>query len=302
MKKQILILLSLSVFYLTSCQDVIQLDTETGPSQLVVDGWITNQPGSQNIRLTKSANYFDNAAAKPALGATVVVTDNDGKIFEFKDLKNDGNYTWKPIGNQAIGKIGGLYALNIKYAGEEYNAITSINRVPAIDSISYEYKEPSIAPTDAPKKGYLAEFYAKDPTGVGDCYWIKFSKNHKAYNKPGEITLAFDAAFSPGAASDGLTFIEPIRQAVTPQNGTQLYAEKDTLAIELHSISLEAYYFLFQVRQESANQGLFATPPANIPTNVVNVRKDGPKALGFFGSSAVSTSQTVFDDKKAKRK
>jgi hypothetical protein len=302
MKKLLIYISCLTTLALSSCQDVIDLQTEAGPSQLVVDGWITTQAGSQRIRLTKSSGYFDNTAAKPALGATVRVTDDRGTAYDFRDLKGDGNYVWQPTGSQPIGRVGGKYVLSIKLEGEEYRAATEIRRVPAIDSIGYEYKEPTVVPADAPKKGYLAEFYAKDPLGVGDCYWVKFSKNGKLYNKPNGITLAYDAAFSPGAASDGLLFIQPIRQSVTPDNGTQLYAEKDTIKVELHSISLEAYYFLFQVRQESSNQGLFAVPPANIPTNVLNVRSGGPKALGFFGSSAVSAFQTVFDDKKAIRK
>lgn len=302
MKKLLIYIACLSTLALSSCQDVIDLQTEAGPSQLVVDGWITNQAGSQRIRLTKSGGYFDNSPAKPALGATVRVTDDQGTAYEFRDLKGDGNYVWQPTANQPLGRIGGKYRLSVKFEGEEYQAATEIRRVPPIDSIGYEYKEPTVVPADAPKKGYLAEFYAKDPQGVGDCYWVKFSKNGQLYNKPNAITLAYDAAFSPGSASDGLQFILPIRQSITPDNGTQLYAEKDTIKVELHAISLETYYFLFQVRQESSNQGLFAVPPANIPTNVVNTRSAGPKALGFFGASAVSIFQTVVDDKKAKRK
>jgi hypothetical protein len=288
------------VFFLASCEDIINLDIPSGASQLVVDGWITNQPTKQSIRLTESGAYFDNNAAKPVLNATVTVVDNKGKIFTFKDLKNNGLYVWSPTSTQdTLGRIGGSYTLNIKFGTEEYIARTRINRVPKIDSVTYFADKSAIAPTDgSPREGYIAEFFGRDPQGGGDCYWIKSAKNDTLYNKTANITLAYDAGFSPGAATDGLPFILPIRRSISPQ----FYQIKDKVRVELHSISLEAFYFLSQVRQESSNAGLFATAPANIFTNINNVNSNGRKALGFFGASAVNAFQVEIDAKKAKPK
>ena len=287
---------------LVGCEDVVDLDIKSGEPQLVVDGWITNQIQEQTIRLTESAPYFDNSPAKPVLNAAVTVTDDKGKVFTFKDLKNNGYYTWKPTSlSDTIGRVGGTYTLNIKFGTEEYTAVSKLNRVPKIDSMTYFFDKLPVAPEDGkPQDGYKAEFFARDPAGAGDCYWIKSYKNGKYYNKAGEISTAYDAAFSPGANSDGLIFILPIRQSITPF--TDFAAEKDTVKVELNSISLEAYYFLNQVSIESTNGGLFATPPSNIYTNVRNKNTAGRKALGFFGASGVSTFQTVIDAKKAKPK
>lgn len=300
MKRLIYNILALSVFVLTSCEDVIDLQTDGGEPQLVVDGWLTNLAGSQNIKLRLSASYFNNAAAKPALGAKVTVTANGTNVYEFKDLKNDGNYVWTPKDTKPLASIGNTYKLTIEYGGETYTSESLMRRVPPIDSIAYEYKERTLVADDAPKNGYLAEFYANDPIGQGDCYWIRHSRNGKLYNKADEITIAYDGAFSVGSSADGFQFILPIRQSITTRNTIDLYAEKDTLKVDLYSISLDAFYFLFQVRQESTNQGLFATAPANIPTNVKNVKENGKKALGFFGVSAVSSLQTIIDPKKAR--
>ena len=295
MKKYILILISLIT--LSSCEDVINLDTETVPSQLVVDGWITNQPTAQQIRLTETANYFDNSPAKPVLNATVSVTDNKGRVFVFKDLKNDGFYTWQPASQKdTLGRIGGKYSLNIKFGNEEYRSVSDILRVPKIDSVTYfpEKSSPRNLET-SPKEGYAAQFFARDPIGEGDCYWIKCYKNNKYFGKSQNIILAYDGAFSSGAATDGLQFIRPIRQSISPE----LYLEKDTVRVEIYSVPLIAFYFLNQVRQESNNAGLFATPPTNIVTNIQNVNPNGRKPIGFFGSSAVSRLQVIIDPKKA---
>ena len=293
------IIFSLLVLALVSCQDVIQIDVPQGPTQLSVDGRITNQATAQTIRLSESAPYFDNSPAKPVLGATVSVTDERGKVFSFKDLKNNGYYVWQPASaRDTLGRIGGVYSLLIKSGSDEYVAKTKINRVPKIDSVTYFAEKPPVAPQNGPKEGYIAEFFGRDPVGEGDCYWIKSAKNSKLFSKADQIQLAYDAGFSPGAATDGLRFILPIRRSIS----RELFSEKDTVKVELHSITLENYFFLFQVQQESQNGGIFATPPANIPTNVINRNPNGRKAVGFFGGSAVSLFQTVVVKEKAKEK
>ena len=290
----------LTVTTLTSCEDVVDLDVKAGAPQLVVDGWVTNQQTSQSIRLTESAGYFDNSPAKPVLGATVTVSDDKGRVFSFVDFKKDGNYVWKPVAiSDTIGRVGRTYTLRIRIGTEEYTAVSKLNRVPKIDSVTYFFDKLPIAPADdAPQEGYTAEFFARDPMGAGDCYWIKSYKNGKYFNKTTEVTIAYDAAFSPGANSDGLRFILPIRRAISPE----FYKEKDTVKVELCSIPLEGYYFLNQVRTESNNQGLFATAPSNIYSNIQNTSPTGRKALGFFGAAAVSTFTEVIDAKKAKPK
>ena len=101
----------LSVFSLSSCEDVIDLETETGPAQLVVDGWITNEAGPQVIRLSWSSAYFDNSAPKPVLGAEVIVTDDLGKKYAFTDSTNQGQYTWEGASKDTLGRIGRTYKL-----------------------------------------------------------------------------------------------------------------------------------------------------------------------------------------------
>jgi Domain of unknown function (DUF4249) len=295
------LILSFTILSLTSCEDVIPLDTAKGESQLVVDGWITNQAGSQQIRLTESGAYFDNNSAKPVLNANVTVSDDKGNVFTFKDLKNNGYYVWKPATEKdTLGKIGRKYLLNIKLGNEEYISASQINRVPKIDSISYYFDKASPRNNpDGPKEGYILEFYARDPKGEGDCYWVKSYKGNKQFNLPSDLVSVYDGAFSPGAATDGLLFIRPIRESIYGRN---LALVGDTVRVDLLSIPLEGYYFLQQVQQASQNGGLFAVPQSNIISNIQNKNPNGRKALGFFGASAVSTFQTVVDAKKARVK
>src|SRR6218665_3411943 len=89
--------LLVATFGLSGCEDIINLETARGPELVVVDGWITNQPGPQKITLSLTGGYFDNAQPKPVLNADVVVKDNLGNSFLFKDLAGKGEYVWAPV-------------------------------------------------------------------------------------------------------------------------------------------------------------------------------------------------------------
>ncbi len=292
------IIMACSVIGLTSCEDVIDLNSATGPTQLVVDGWITNEPGSQSIRLTWSAAYFNNDAAKPVLGAEVTVTDDKGVVYTFKDLANNGKYVWGGSIKDTLGHIGRKYTLKVKNQADIYTAVNEIKRVPVIDSIVYQKETLPFKPEKGPKEGYVASFYARDFEGAGDTYWIKPVINGKAtVTRPTSISIAYDAAFSAGAPSDGLIFILPLRQAITTDS---LYSAGASVGAELHSITNEAFDYLKQIGEQAANGGLFAVPIQNIKSNVVNTTPGGPGALGYFGASAVSRRETVIDPAKAR--
>jgi hypothetical protein len=283
---------------LTSCEDVIDLNTATGPTQLVVDGWINNQPGNQKIKLTWSANYFDNSAPKPVQGAEVTVTDNLGNVFVFEDLANDGNYIWKGTGTDTLGKVGRTYALSIKNGEDVYTASSEIKRVPKVDSVVYQKETLPFKPDKGPKEGYIASFYARDLPGEGDRYWIKPVVSGKiAISKASDLTVAYDAGPSAGAPSDGLIFILPLRQAITRDS---LYLAGASVGVELHSITPEAFEFIKQVAEQGSNGGLFATPVANVKSNVTNTNPNGIRPLGFFGATAVSRMETTIDPAKAR--
>lgn len=285
--------------FLSSCEDVIDLDTETGPTQLVVDGWINNQPGEQKIILTWSAGYFDNNPAKPVLGAEVSVKDNLGNIFNFFDKDGDGIYTWvSENGKDTLGHVGRKYSLTVKNGADTFISESEIKRVPTVDSVVYQNETLPFKPDKGPKEGYIAEFYARDFVGAGDTYWIKPVISGKVRtDNPVNISIAYDAAFSAGAPSDGLIYILPIRQSITVDS---LYSAGDSVGVELHSITIEAFDYLKQINEQALNGGLFATPIANIKSNIKNVNPSGPKALGFFGCSAVSRKETKIDPAKAR--
>jgi hypothetical protein len=297
MKKSAYILLSLVVATLIwSCEDTINPELEQADPVVVVDAWINNKPGRQIIKLTSTQPYFENLVPPGIRNATVRVTDQTtARVYNFvENTSVAGSYEWTPTGNETFGMIGNRYELSVRIGTEEFRATSRMGRVPEVDSVTFSFQEASqFFPAS-----YFGEFWATDPAGSGDTYWIKAYKNGVFLKKPGELNVAFDAGFSEGGNFDGVTFITPIRTGVNPNdvdaNDQALppYKIGDSLHVEIHSITKPAFNFLnevvIQIDRPGGFSEFFATPLANVGTNIENVRPNGPKAVGFFNTAAVA--------------
>ena len=274
--------LFVAVLLMNSCTTVIDAKLDTGPTQLSVDAVLTDRPGPQTVRLTQTAAYFNNSTPPAATSATVTVLDNTGKTYAFVDPDNDGYYVWQPTGKDTLGHIGRSYQLTIAYQNETFRASSTINRVPLIDSLVFVKRK--LNPISK-NEGYRAEFYATDFAGGADYYRVRFFRNGELQNKPANIIITQDGGFrSSTGVTDGLLFIAPIRRSINPDS---LYALNDKVNVELQSLTLDAFSFWQQFRTQITNGGLFASPPANVPTNISNTSATGRKATGFFITSAV---------------
>ena len=294
----ILFLFSAALF--TSCEDVIDINTDPAPQLLVVDAWINNLDQPQIINLSLSQPYFNSDAPQGATGAEVSVENSSGKIMIFEE-QNNGNYVWTPTAGETIGEVGDRYTLSIDWNDQRYEATSQMNRVPEIDSITQEFREPELGNPE----GIYASFFARDFPGQGDAYWIKTYKNGQFLNKPIEMNLAFDAAFDSGSSVDGVVFIDLIRELINrfpdednPEDDFEIppYAPGDSIRVEIHSITEDAFDFLNIAKEQMTNgdNTIFALPLANTKSNVTNV-DSGDSALGFFNVSKVSIGGRIID-------
>jgi hypothetical protein len=295
-KFQVFVFLTIlsSVFF--SCEKTIDPNLQSAAPVLVIEAWINDKPEKQIIQLTKTQPYFDTSTPVGVSGATVVITDDLNNVFAFTDDgTNSGTYQWTPPTGQGFGAVGRKYSLTVQTNGETFVASSTMKRTTAIDSITFTIKPDFQFPDDS----YIAEFWATDPKGVGDTYWIKAYKNKTLLNKPSEIIVAYDAGFSAGGDFDGATFIPPIRDAVNPvdkdpandKKNLPPYVSGDSLYVEINSISLEAFDHLQQVIVQTQRSGgfgaLFARPIENVSTNIFNGNSNGSNVAGFFNVSAV---------------
>ena len=291
--------------FLWSCEDVIDIELPQVESVVVIDAWITNKSETQTISVLKSIPYFENTFLPGYNEAVVKVEDLTDHIeYNFQKSNDDGIYIWEPTQSlPTFGKIGNAYKLTVQLGNAIYESFSTMNRVPEIDSISYRFEKGNSFFPDS----YFAQFYALDPEGAGDTYWIRAWKNGQFLNKPSEINISYDAGGSPGAIIDGITFIQPIRDGINPfdqdENDEFLspYEPGDSVYVELHSINNETYTFLNEVAIQTNRPGgfaeLFAQPLANVSSNILiaNESPEATKAIGFFNISAVSAMGRLLD-------
>lgn len=291
-------LLLLGLIGIMACEEVIDVDLQDAEPILVVDAWINNRIGeNQIILLTTTLPYFSESVQPTISGASVTITDELGNNFVFNEVES-GRYEWRPsIAQPTIGVEGTSFELSVLVNGSSYTSMTTMGRVPEIDSISIEQEEQSafISIDDF----YIAQFWATDLVGPGDAYWIKTVKNGVPLNKPSEISLAFDSGTTQGGNFDGVPFILPIRQSINPlevdENDLFLspYLPGDSVYVEIHSISVEAFQFLTEVRLATDRPGgfgeLFSSPLSNVPTNIKNTNTaiEGD-VIGYFNVASVS--------------
>tara|TARA_R110002072_G_scaffold194247_5_gene351528 strand:- start:1036 stop:1917 length:882 start_codon:yes stop_codon:yes gene_type:complete len=287
-RKPYLILFACISLLFSACEDVIDVDLTEGRSQLVVDGFLTNDSSIQTIRLTRTANFFSNAPTPPFNGADVKVIGPGGQVFNFTSDGN-GNYRYDPLTAGAIDSVGFNYRLELVYNGDNYIATSILNPVPVIDSMTYAFEEESIGN----EEGYFAQFFARDFAGRKDFYWIRGLKNGTYINaaEPSSLVLAEDASFG-GEGADGFVFITPLRGSITSSDDPLQIG--DVAGVELMSINKEVFNFLQQLTTQANNGGLFSTPPANIRPNIFDAAGQiQEEVLGVFSVSSVSRSQVL---------
>lgn len=266
MKRYPILFLLATIIGLSSCQDVIDVKLDQGPALLAVDGYITNQPGPYTITISKTAAYFTNAATPRVSGALVTITDNEGTVDTLMEVQ-PGNYVTKKL----QGKIGNNYQLRIKAEGQEYTAQAQIMDVPKIDSLMQEFKEK----TSTFDEGYYIQYFGQELQGEGDYYRFKIYKNDTLLNKPEDLTVT-DDSFVDGNYISGIVMND------------KPFKVGDKIRVETCTLNEDNYYFFSELSTQINNGGIFANPPANVRTNIINVDPKGPKAVGYFGGMGVS--------------
>jgi hypothetical protein len=293
MKLIYLTLLFFCVLVLASCEMTIHPALQQASPVYVVDAFITNKLDTQVVNLTLSQPYFQDQLPPGVSGATVTITDNESNVYVFTENPNaKGSYIWIPSG-AGFGKVRNTYTLSVNVNGERFTAKTRMGRVPKVDSITFKKNTTS----DRYPDFYTGQFWAKDSVGPGDTYWIKAYKNGVLLNKPSEINVAYDAAFSKGSNFDGLTFIQPIRDGINPNDTDSNdkpispFEPGDSVYVEINSLSEASFDFLNEVIIQTNRPGgfseLFATPLANVSTNMVNKNANGTVVVGFFNVASV---------------
>src|ERR1035437_342223 len=166
------ITLALIAFAATSCNKVIDLKLNNNTGILVIEGNITNIPGTQYIKLSQNVPFTSTNTYPPVTGATVTVSDNKGNNYQF---------TEGPAGTYSINAMAGIpgftYTLKVITNGKTYTAVSVMPAPVGLDSVSSK-------PSDFNKNKNLRNIviHYQDPAGIANQYRFILYVNHVQVN------------------------------------------------------------------------------------------------------------------------
>ncbi len=291
---------TLILFVFCSCEDVIKVEPEFGKTQLSVDAFLTNKNEPQVIYLTKTKQFFDEVDQEAFIADSVYVRDSRDSIYFFESPLNDGVYSWD---DSVMVSEGRTYELVIKVDSFIYTSTSYAHSVPQIDSLNWQYVPAGLGQQNG---SYAIELVARDLAGQFDYYWIRFQKNGVYDTRLDGLNISVDGTFSETGQGDGKLFIPPISTLIA-YNVDDSIALGDEVAYEIWSISPETFSFWQEVTNQAIQGGgigaLFATPTANVRTNIVSPSNSNPedKAVGWFSTSLVSRASQLLYEKEGEK-
>ncbi len=295
--RHFLYIICLGCLLFSACEDAIDVTLDEAENLVTIDAWLNDIPDEiQTIRITSSQPFFDSSFVAGINQALVSVSSSTGQNFTFDKADQDGTYELQNLQNEWLQEpIGATYTLNIDIDGISYTATSGKNPVPPIDSILQEERIGEAFTED----GIYCNFFATDLPGLGDSYWIRTYKNGVFLNRPAEINIAFDSAFSAGSEVDNLVFIQPIQELNNPVDDMRApipWLPGEVIRVELHAITNEAFFFLEILRDQLLNSdnSIFTEPLANTNGNVIG--SDGKEVLGFFNVSSASVLEATIGE------
>lgn len=275
MKKLIIPILIVSALY--ACDEPIKLDLRQVPPKTVIEAQVTDQPGRQFVKISKSVDFYASGKTPRVTDATVTVTDDLGNEYIFVHNPRahaDSMGIYLPA-SPFTGAIGITYTLHVQADDKVYEASDKMLSVIPMDSLGYRLNEDEEEDPNEDGKIYEILMYAKEPQDETNYYLFKFYRNDslKFYD---ENDIYY---------SDDKFLAENIDGVATPI----YYGTSDTGKVEAYSLSRVGYVYYNDLSSLLNNDagGMFGSVPSSPRTNLSN------GALGFFQVSSVTESEEL---------
>lgn len=269
-KSKPLVLFSLLfVILLSSCDEVVTLDLETGEPKIVIDAEILWNKGTdgkeQTIKISKMAPYYNNSVPKVS-GAQVKIVNTNGDFFIFTE-STPGSY----VCTEFVPVLNMEYTLHVQAEGKSFIAVEKLTSVTTINRIEQKY----VPDVTGPDLLELTFFY-DDPTDQNNFYLTNFKT---------DFLVLPSYALSNDDFSNG--------NEMNERFSDEKLKPGKTIGIIHRGIS-EKFYNYMGLIIEASNWNPFATTPANIRGNVINANDSNDYAFGYFRlCETVTTSYTM---------
>ena len=269
MKKNMLLIAFLLSIFLSSCEEVVDVDLDTAPPKLVIEASINWQKGTtgaqQTIKLSTTTGYFEDKIP-PVSGATIFVKNSLGEQFNFVEVTNTGRYVcnnFKPLVDET-------YTLTVVNGGNTYTASETLKSVDPITRVE-QNNEGGFTGKDIEIRAYY-----NDPAVVNNYYMYKYVYSNKVTSN----YYVDEDKFFQG------------NEFFSVSDDDELEAG-DKVELTHYGISKQYYnYMSILVSIAGSNVGgPFQSPPATVKGNIVNVTDKNNYPLGYFSLCETDTKK-----------
>ncbi len=249
-----------TAFIVTSCEKEINVDLNSAPPQVIIEGIVTNEAGPYQVQISKSV-IFSAANSYPAVsGASVVITDRTGSITDTLLEGPAGTYKTRLI----QGIPGHSYDLFVNSEGETYRASSTMPLPVPFDSITFRHSSGGIGG----ENGINAIPNFQDPPGIPNYYTFNATVNSRIL----KTTFVFGDRLSDGRYITQQLFMD----SAYIQAG-------NVVSIKMHCVDKDVWNYFNTIQGE----GFGSPAPANPISNITN------NALGYFSAHTVQTKTAV---------
>lgn len=286
---------------LTTCIDPFDIgDVVNGQPRLVVDGLLTNQTKSHQVRITYSSPTLETFEDEAVRGAQVFIEDEDGNRVDLLEI-DEGLYQTP---DDYAGTVGKSYVLHVRTAENvSYRSLPEMMRpVADINAISAQLESRKYLTTiGVLLDEWGMQFYVSTGTGLPEPNFYRWDwEETYEFTAPlvREMQLNVPRCFQSGrpfrqlliGSSQDLTQDRIERQPLTfVSKRTYKLQQRYSLLVEQYSLTERAFNFWSDIEEQRNSDGsLFDPPPSQIIGNMI--REDDPNeiVLGYFQVSAVT--------------
>jgi len=249
----------------SACQKAININVANAPTQLVIEGNVTNQPGPQYVKISRTVPFSSTNIFPAVSGATVTVTDNKGNVFKFTEsATTPGTYA----SSKFTGRTNVVYTLTVQTNGTTYTGSSTMPGPVNFDPLTYG------SDIFNNQDSKLVTVHFQDPPNISNQYLFVMYVNSV------QVKTIFDAAdtFTDGGYVD----LDLEQDDINIKHG-------DTVAVDMECIDKNVYTYWFSLSQQQNNEAGGGTTPSNPPSNLNN------NALGYFSAHTIQRQTIIIN-------
>lgn len=245
-----------------ACQKTVTLPLNTAPSQVVIQGEVTNQPGPYTVLINKTVGFYADNTFPSVSGASVKISD--GVITDSLTETSPGVYTTHTL----QGRSGATYTLTVGLGDSTYTASSTMPAPVTLDSVTFDNSGRFRKNQITPQANY------QDPPNVKNYYQFIMYINGTQFTKD---IYAFDDRLT-----DGKYIVQNLRMDSSYLN------VGDQLRVDMYCVDVNVFNYFNQLSQSNGT-GAFntAASPANPSSNISN------GAYGVFSAHTVSSKTAI---------